>query len=115
MKTWKMRKGKSRENTNKLCCSWKSSEKIQAVFSETEREKSKTRVNGNCSKIIECMSKRWCVPASNKYTACKNKLVGHREELLKANKGSKEHLQVGCRAAGLGEQGTRDDRLGGNW
>lgn len=75
------------------------------MFSESEREKSKTRVNGNCSKIIECMSKRWRVPASNKYPACENKLVGHREELLKANKGSKEHLQVGCRAVGTRNRG----------
>lgn len=74
------------------------------MFSETEREKSKTRVNGNCSKIIECMSKRWRVPASNKYTACGNKLVGHREE-LKANKGNKEHLQVGFRAVGNRNRG----------
>lgn len=75
------------------------------MFSETEREKSKTRVNGNCSKIIECMSMHWRVPASNKCTACENKLVGHREELLKANKRSKEHLQVGCRAVGIRNRG----------
>lgn len=57
------------------CTAVRQAQKMQAVFSETEREKSNTGVNGNCSKIIECMSKCSHLPASNKYTACKSKRV----------------------------------------
>lgn len=92
---------KRRENRSRLYCSQTGSEKIQAVFSETEREKSKSRVNGNCSKIIECMSKCLRLPASNKYTACESKPVWAKGGSAKSNQGEARSIcKRGSSAAG---------------
>lgn len=94
-KKWQEKKRSSekrRENSSRLHCSQTSSEKMQAVFSETEREKSNTGVNGNCSKIIECMSKCSRLPASNKYAACKSKPVWAKGESAKSNQGEARNI-----------------------
>lgn len=82
------------------------------MLGEIEREKSKNRVNGNCSKIIECMSECLRVPASNKYAAWESKAAwANRRSAKKQSRGRKKRMKAGLQCWRVRELKTREDRL----
>lgn len=104
MKTWKMYKGKKREvgRTEADCTAVEQAlKRYRQCSAKLKGKKSKTRVNGNCSEIIECMSKRLHLPVSNKYTACESKPVWAEGASAKSNQGEARSIcKQGCSAVG---------------
>lgn len=48
------------------------------------------KVNGNCPKVIECMSEHLCVLASNKYTSWQSKPIWENKESAESNQGGEK-------------------------